>query len=272
MGKIIVLLPVLLCSLQLLANNYPIPANGSVYGLVGIMGGYKGYTSTFNYTSDIVINGLTYQVWNGGSTITRNDSNKVYLRENDTDILMYDFNLVKGDSMVIEGHTFRVSEADTMIMKNGQHRKYVSLECALWVADDYKRNYKFTWVEGIGDLVYGFNNVGLDFETYTLFCYCDSSGLVYQRQNGITCDNVDSIGLAAPEYKPSDINICQQGKMLHLKTDKPFKEARIYDITGREITRTKEDEILLDDFPQGVYVVYVLFKDGTAFPYKVVLR
>lgn len=264
----------LLCSANSFATKFPMPANGSVWGFVNpAPNGDEGYIKQFRFKSDTVINKLTYQTWENSGIITRNDSNKVYIWENQKERLLYDFNLVTGDSFTIEGYdksyTYKVTSADSITMKNGQRRKSIDLE----YKDDIK-SYSYHWVEGIGDLFGGFLYLqpGMQVETHGLVCFCDNSGLVYQSWKDVTCENVESIGtVSSPETFLSESVLFLNGKV-QVDPKLEFASIHLFDDAGKQLLQTTQSEFSVLDFPAGHYYVVINLKDGKTISRAMVIK
>ncbi|MFK7774358.1 MAG: YCF48-related protein [Saprospiraceae bacterium] len=149
-------------------------------------------SSIFATNSDTIICGNTYQSFNNASgnlaTYTRQEGGKIYYRNCQFEILLYDFDLIVGDTFHAINHnlTFSVDSITQVTLLNGDSRK------SIWLHNINIPNDARQWVEGIGDINRGFT-YAYDWEGgYEEFiCAKDSTGWLWVGNNQvINCDSI----------------------------------------------------------------------------------
>jgi len=263
------------------SKDYPMPAPQSFWGFVDDLGGYS---LQYTFSDTTMPNSKKYTLWtslnkNDGKHFTRNDSNKVYIYDTATtkEVILYDFNLTKNDTFTCR-YPFYATESkfvvvsDTLVtMKNGQQRKRLELNQIDTNILLSNRTY-YTWVEGIGDLFFGFfysQYSGVVLETEGLVCYCDSSGTVYQMSSDINCDNV----VSSPIIEHPKVNvIISRNDMLSVQSDINVVNLSIYTLLGQKILESNQMPVQLPKVTTGIYIVRILLNNGESFSKEISIR
>ena len=157
--------------------------------------------ASIKFIKDTIINSQTYSFFTQKHYVnfySRNIGTKIYYEGANLDgslagntILFYDFGLNVGDTMTVSpfaywGGLAIVDSTYMVTLLNGQQRKYLRLHNIASPTVIYR------WIDGLGDIDYGFL-VYNDFEGgHTSFvCQKDSSGLVYVNPNfNYDCDSL----------------------------------------------------------------------------------
>ncbi|MFK7905555.1 MAG: PKD domain-containing protein [Chitinophagales bacterium] len=171
--------------------NFPQPgmSQGAVYyGYSPVVGVPNITDFSFQYDKDTIVCDKKYSNFllaEGENVLMRYDNGKIYHGACESEILMYDFSLEKGDTFDWGGLlTLIVDTTYIITMQNGQKRKILGLTGEFG-------SHAQTWIDGIGDISKGFFRPEGNFEAYggELICHKDSSGLVYLLEGGESdCD------------------------------------------------------------------------------------
>jgi hypothetical protein len=190
-------------------------------------------------------------------------SQKVYLYDvyNQVDILLYDFSLETGDS-ILTGDGESYAKVDTVIYKPFGN----STDTLKQICFDSGCNTR--WIEGIGSLwgvLEGLNAFFITGEITKLVCYYDNDNLVYHSPEFETCfpDSTSVSNLKFGNKKNIKIfpNPTSDKIIIHSLRSRIF-EVEIYDLTGTCLYRnfnTGSNRIDLEtnNLPKGMYVLKV---------------
>lgn len=255
---------------QAFSQEYPMPAPGATYGfVVPDYPNYRAYIDSYT-PKDTIINNITYSRY-----LTRCDSRRVYQydRELKDEYILYDFNLKEGDSIYIRNFFDKkdsvlllVDGTANRIMKNGEVRKYLSLRTKELYTTDY---WRYTWVEGLGDLDGGFYYTppGMFVETFGLICYCDASGLVYQKWAGVTCDNILQLypSGVAQSAEESIFAFIDKDRVLNISSEHVLRSVSLTDASGRTVLQEKGLSMNIADVKTGIYILTATLEDGRVY-------
>ncbi len=222
---------------------------------------------TFQLTilGDSVINDKTYfKVCSGSSDrnvkdyIREDSDKKVWLLDNNQEILLYDFSANVGDTIPSKGgydmFSLIIDSITNVTINQTVRRKY-------WLSPlQYSYEYSETWIEGIGSSkgLLNSSSMGISGGSTELLCMHNNEDLVYMNPAYNTCDTVSKIKeenkkLSFVIYPNPAKNIVQ------FKNIPPsVQEVEVYDIAGKLIKKTNlnETQILnIEDLKQGVYLV-----------------
>lgn len=253
---------------QAFSKEYPMPAPGETYGFVDPdYPNYRAYVESYT-PKDTIINSITYSRY-----LTRYDSRRVYYYDSylKSEYLLYNFNLNSGDSVYLRGTCsndsilFKVTGTSNLTMKNGEIRKYMTLETGKRETYDY---LQLQWIEGIGDLTSGlFYCPGMNAETFGLICYCDASGLVYQKWAGVTCDNILQLyptGVVE-SAKESIFAFIDNDRILHISSDQALRSVTLSDASGRTVRQDKGRSVSIGGVCAGIYILTATLEDGREY-------
>jgi hypothetical protein len=160
--------------------------------------------SSFYYSGDTVVNGLSFAVmttsnFNTGNFYTYYNGGKIYAGNGNIFLSnplaysswrLYDFSLNVGDTITLGTYLnnglFTVSLVTPMLLQNGQTRKYMELT---------QGSRTIKWLDGVGDIQYGFfYNADFEGGYEDFICHSDSSGMVYSDVTfNLICDPVNPV-------------------------------------------------------------------------------
>ena len=256
---------------ELKAQLLETPSNNIIYGYC--------YTNISPYTvsyglityKDTVINSLPIKFFSNGQMFY-NTNGKVYLYDpfqNPYLILIYDYTLsTVGDTISVPGFWGSVThlQVDTVgviTMLAGQQRKYLVLH------DINNPSTSVKWVEGIGDLINGFDYYKYDGYCSYFYpvCESDSTGMLYE---GDTC--VISATSSADELSENPIHVSFYPNPANEELNVTIESSneRAYSISistllGEEAYSSKADaseKIKVRNLTSGLYVIKVIDDKG----------
>jgi len=294
MKTLFTLIACLFLAATLSAQTYPYPQPGTMQG-INFIGNFFGipYNTSKMYVGDTIMCGYTYGILCGISYecgtgsynhFFRDDGGKIYYLIAscaNAEVLYYDFNLVVGDTFVIQamfGGQAVVDSVGTMTMLNGQTRKYIRL---IGVGN----GTAFEWVEGIGDLERGFlSNADFEGGHDVLVCHKDTSGLLWVNPNyNFDCDSLllntpVPVGMSELELVELEIypNPITGTAVVKFNGNQEIKELSLYNTLGAKVrsypTSTLNGLIISTiDLKPGIYLLRVS-TENRELSKKVVLR
>lgn len=186
------------------------------------------------------------------------ENSKTYIVDSDSLRLLYDFNLLAGDTFKLPDAypdnliDFIVDSTDSIYVNNIQRKRII-----------FKNTYYYisvTWVEGIGDI-----NNGLRLFEYAI----NSNGELYLMcygENGLnligTCPEVSSIDY---EVKENSLQVYPNpfSDYLFLDTTDDIYISRIISLTGEVLFENKNGSRMLDtsQLVPGFYILNIQFKN-----------
>ncbi len=236
-------------------------------------------TDIYSFKKDTLINSIQYfelhkksdtsmhSDWKPLKTFLREDENqRVYVIDNDKDVLLYDYSLIPGDTFNINYNHFEcqllVHSVDSIQLFSGEKRKRIRL----LRSDDPDPNqpwygYK-DWIQGIGSSTSLTNYVESCFTDYPLdlLCYFEEGELVYSNPNNQGCyitpvkevnDKIDAILFPNPTHE-----------VLEIKTESKLINVGIFNLEGQKILESQEHRLEIDQISEGLYIVYIETTDG----------
>lgn len=142
-------------------------------------------TNFYKFSGDSAIANYSYRLvyesydsnkvnWHFTNDLIREDSNKVYLYQNDSEHILYDFTLTNGDTISLynmfgQENDWIVDTIDSIEIY-GQNRKHIRLQLHNYLYDN--------WIEGLG------SDLGILFSGNFMYDY--STELLCVEQNGLT--------------------------------------------------------------------------------------
>lgn len=291
MKKMFVIL-IYLSSFSVFAQDYhPMLVEGNEWQVMtqGIDGGTEIW-EVFNIFSlgqnDTTINNQLYRQIKEDDQIVGfgyEEDKKVFYRpidwQQDEDILLYDFNLVVGDTFdlywvnymqdsdtVFLFHKLKVLTIDSVVLTDNSIRKRLTFEVTNFHGWTICLNSMyFHWIEGIG------NTDGLIYKDFECF----------EWWNQLRCFKYNDEILYGPCLNVSTADINQKQIKLYpnpfqdiVKIDDPNDEllsSVIYDVQGKVIQKkANQTELNLSDLSSGLYILKVKFKDQSVGVYKLI--
>lgn len=277
--KALILISVILTSLSLNAQfGVPFPTDSARW--VILKTDYNAGATMFTYSAvisngeDTIISGNTYTKILGGAFREENSKVYYYSFPDSAEFLMYDFNLVAGDTVdnvhILMGSGIYnpgqavVTYTDT-VNYNGVDRKQIHFETA------------FSWIEGIGSVTGLFNefywNVSL--YQYDLTCMSINQTSIYPNLSPGHCyQNLQSL-LENQDFTYNIYPNPSQGKF-QIESDKLPTNSTIIitDLTGKsmkEFKFTAPSQEISVDLSTGVYLLMFPEFPNTA-PSRIVIR
>lgn len=226
----------------------------------------KKYSKLYRSFNKLLDSSLScYNFWN----YLFYDSNKVYIGNNpDSMNLLYDFNIVKGDSFAVatkycmpqSSYKCVVDSVDSILLGNTLRKRIFINFHTVYLHPD------IVWVEGIGDMRYGiYDDYGCLSEllwagdSFLFDCFTDNNQTTYGSCYYGNCNT------SAEETKINDdINLYPNpcSDMLNIEYKMLHEEVQIIinDITGRVIKKERlqmneKTQVVVSDLKEGVYFV-----------------
>lgn len=237
------------------------------------------YTTYYHrFEGDTLVNGKSFkkvmiaedelhQEWFFGGQFIREENNRVYLLDSfGEEGLIYDFNLVQGDTVTInnplapDGLLLTLTGIDSVETFDG-YRKRWKLEWNEFSTPEY-------WIEGVGSqsgvLNSGTGVFGPLCGAYTLLCEKEDGVTIYQNPDYQTCYYV-LLDVGEENEKANDFKIrySNGGERINLLfgNDK-IKNIQITSLTGNIILKTQsyDQELSIDQsiFARGLHVISVV--------------
>ncbi len=244
--------------------------------------GYQGnsFTWSFRYKFDTIPIGLGgniyYHLLRASSEFSENwtpsgyfrfENGRVYTYGAGIDQIIYNFNLVKGDTFhmgnEIDMYDLVVENIDTISLLNGDLKKRWILQPVNPV-DPYNDN-TIIWIEGVGNLkglLTNFLPWTFDADDSKVLCVYWMNNLVYDNPDVDECwfiptstnepDNKKLI--VAPNPATEEITL--------LGPNNEIESVYVYNIFGHLVFQGTEDHIVLRDIPVGYYFMVIKLKNA----------
>lgn len=237
-------------------------------------------TWQFETKGDTIINDKTYtqlfygingsQTWYNGAYRVVNDSNLVYFYDSFYNIgekLAYDYNLLPGDTIIVNGADYICTDTGAFLLNNGNYHKYQLMHVP------HANNCIQTWVQGIGSLRFPLKETlyhcGYTFESANdLTCFFYKGEKIYQwAENPYFqgCFGFNT-GIGIEEIMPvifftiAPNPVTGTSFLVTNLTDETLMDYKIYDINGRILIMENgikpNDIIIINNmFAKGVYLL-----------------
>lgn len=288
MKKVIILFSLLLSFGSAFAQTYvPFPDSNAYWNEIEL---YQGQCdppeyckNTYYLLGDTVIDAYLYKKiysTDGSSTSyvggLREENKRVYLYYTwcDHSVLLYDFNLNIGDTITT---SCLAAACDTL---EDLYMTVVSIDSVLLQDNSYRRRINFnygsnmSWIEGIGSvsgLLYPYYSCVLCVCFRELICFQEDGNTLYLNEENVPCFNF-YVSIDDPEKNdvllqvyPNPVNY---KSFVTIRSYKNINEVELYDIIGRKITsrykiNSKETQLQIGTYKQGIYFLYVNFQDNS---------
>ncbi len=201
------------------------------------------------FTYDTLINGLEYTkleksthplmiVWEDAGFVREDLEKRVYHWQNGVEYLIYDFELVKGDTLELGNPLFPTNT--TSVIVDTIYIEYIGLKDRdVIMLRDLNDNTTELWVEGIGSMAgldkSGYQTLDIENINFELLCFNEFDTLKYQDANYSTCYFAPS---SITENYLSDIVVYPNPASAHVQVKSlksKVKSIEIYDIYGKAI-------------------------------------
>ncbi len=267
---------------------YPIPTDSSYkwyqteyYKSGGGGGGYFHY-----FKKDTIMNGKQYFIDSREHTFFREENKKCYIWDTlfiNTETLVYDFNLVKGDTFIVSGaFQFLTDNRDTLIVDSigstlvaGTNRKTwyfesvasnftpFRFECEDPSLPSYSWGYNwwnFKWIEGVGCnmsfywMLYSLNLCN-ETDGYCISCMSYNDSLYYETDNQFIHDSLPSLILCGKtvSMSKSENDIKKLIYSSDLIQSGSLGQLTIYNQNGQIVKHTIDTHISTSELQSGLY-------------------
>ena len=196
------------------------------------------------------------------------------------DLLLYDFNVTIGDTILydyLDSIKIEITSIDSILIQN-QYRKRYHYNF-LWTGNYpycngllWSYNY---YIESIGSPLGVFGHLGMYFENHSeLLCFEDTE-IAYP--DSLACYNAVGINDATMKENSVAVYPNPNNGSFEMVLDTPFQEAKltIFDITGKVIVEQKitqnNTQLNLLSHPKGMYFYQVL-TDGKQVTGKIIIQ
>ncbi len=233
----------------------------------------------FRYTFDTIpvdIDGNTYyellradsessEDWSSSGSWLRNENGRVFEYGSGNNQIIYDFNLVEGDTFHMGNenvkYDFLVLAVDSISLLNGDLKKRWILQ-PLNPEDPIENTI---WVEGIGNLrglLSNFIPWSFDWINSTVLCVYWMNNKVYDDPNIETCwfmsTSTNEIGkedlIVVPNPAIEEITL--------VGLENEIESVYVYNSFGNFVFQGQTEHIILKDFPAGYYFIIIKLKSA----------
>jgi len=239
---------------------------------------YYYHTRTFETLGDTIIGGKTYttlsQGWYNGAYRVEKDSNHVYYYDyyENEEFLVYDYNLVPGDTMYINNLIYVCTDTGSYLLNDGNYHKY-----QIMFIEHGGFDCEQIWVHGIGSLrdpileplggcIYLMYQQARD-----ITCFFINDTLVYEWSNNPFfegCEGSNTIGIDNWQNEnPFSIvpnPVTDISRITSKNNSEIIVEYKIFDVTGR-LLKSENNSAIYDieicnySFAKGMYYLQLNF-------------
>jgi len=197
----------------------------------------------------------------------------------DSEAVIYDFNLVAGDSVFVNGITenqiFPIAwyHVDSV----GLFNTLIDTRKVFYLSGNvFGEEYKSVWVEGIGSLA-GLTGNSIEVSYDFINCYYRNDNLIYETDWAVYYNDCYIIvGISdmknAIEYKLSPNPF--RDKININKTDNQLITIKIFDVYGHQLMQYKKNqnsfELDLNDLMSGVYIIQFIDNQNNCVTKKII--
>lgn len=270
----------LLCIGYLSASSQKTISNNKQWNIVD----YKVFTPNictglYSFQNDTIINSKEYlqlfvtgdtlnnSNWNPLNTFLREDSlSRIYLYENEVETILYDFNLMSGDTFQLTSNSLDceliVYSVDSIQLLNGETRKRIRL-IASNDPDPNQPWYGYKdWVQGIGSttsLTRYYESCYTDYP-YDLLCYYENDILVYTKPNNQGCYLTPTDDIIESEQIVLFPN--PTSRTIEVKMDEMLLDIKIFNFSGQLVMKSSGNTINVEPLEPGMYFMQIETKKG----------
>lgn len=244
----------------------------------GYFGNEESWSFKYRFDStSVILNGRSYsqlliaysefsQIWQSTGTFIREEDNRMYEYGGGGDQIIYNFNLVEGDTFHLGNeviiHDLLVINVDTIALLNGDLKRRWILEPIN--PENQNNDNTITWVEGIGNLegLMANNNPWTsDGDDSEVLCVYVDKTIVYHNPF------VDSCWVMTTSTKEANIeylNIMPNPATNNISIvglESEIRSVKIFDYQGSLIFTGDEKQIPIFDLSQGYYCIIVQLMD-----------
>ena len=229
------------------------------------------------FTYDTLINGLEYTkleksthplmiVWEDAGFVREDLEKRVYHWQNGVEYLIYDFELVKGDTLELGNPLFPTNT--TSVIVDTIYIEYIgSKDRDVITLRNLSDNTTELWVEGIGSMAgldkSGYQTLDIENINFELLCFNEFGTLEYQNANYSTCyfasnyitDNALSEILIYPNPVKTNLHFTINNDQLSIMN------IEVIDISGNVVKQFRiqnsEFEIQVKNLEKGIYFLKI---------------
>ena len=208
---------------------------------------------------DSILSGLMYQ------GLVREDNNVVYYVPHDaTEGVLYDFNLVEGDTVFVKNMFCGDMELEATVVEIDTV-EYFGIERKRWQLES--EGWTEYWLDGIGSLsgpMHSFYSLCIICPVWDLLCFHENDDLLYIMPGQTNCYQT-SVGieeqLAEATFKilPNPVN---QGQYFEIESSQGIRNISIYNSVGllvKQMSFAPNEKTIIktDDMKPGLYLVKI---------------
>lgn len=187
------------------------------------------------------------------------EDSKVYSWDGIREKLIYNFNLIKGDTFIDydEGFDtkFIVEKITYRYLRDGSYVKVLTLIC-----DEGSFNFEFDWIEGVGSDLIG-NQCIIDGSDGSLRCFLRNKDIVYKLDNDLSCWTVSTNDGILHKFS---ISPNPGNSSFKISSEKSINKINVKTLDGKLIsTIYKSIEVDASSLMSGLYFVQAHFSDGS---------
>lgn len=244
----------------------------------GYFGNEESWSFKYRFDSaSIILGGRSYnqlliaysefsEIWESTGTYIREEDNKLYEYGVGGEQIIYDFNLVEGDTLHLGNeviiHDLLVTNVDIISLLNGDLKRRWILEPINPVNPNI--NDTITWVEGIGNLEGLMMNNSpwtSDGDDSEVLCVYLDSTIVYHNPSVESCWVMTT---STKEGKIEELNIIPNpatNTISIVGLESEIRSVKIFDYQGSLVFTGDDKQIPISDLPQGGYCILVQLMD-----------
>jgi len=216
------------------------------------------------------------EVWTDEGSLIREVDGRIYLYQSSGEQLIYDFNLIEGDTFhyleTPSYYNFVVETVDTFTLLDGQFRKHWALRPITW-HDPVQEELWIHWIEGIGNKD-GLLTNGLpwtaDAEWSTVLCVQWMDTLIYDNPDYATCWLMSTSTIEESNTDIKAIPNPARETISFTNLNEVPEQIQIFDCSGHLVYKGVESQIDLDKYTAGFYTAMILLKNGKLLRYPFV--
>ncbi len=262
-------------------NYYPLIEENRTWNVISVVlvGPYPWDTTystfTYEFTGDTTIDSHTYLKlyesneefptnWNLWCFMREDDDKRIWYRResDDEEMLMYDFSVEEGDSVLIglfEPVYLYVDSINEITINQTDRKKY-------WLSCKTMPEYSETWIEGIGSnkgICWG-GSVYIVGGWYWFLCMSENEELVYMNPNYESCyliTGISEIDKPIIQIYPNPVK-----SLLKIENNKniEIESISLTNINGQIIRQfdTRKTQLDISEIASGLYFLKISYENG----------
>lgn len=201
-------------------------------------------------------------IWFPTSHLLREENNIIYEYSGNDERILYDFNLVEGDTFevvnIFINRDLVVLSVDTIALLNGDLKKR-------WILDpvEPEDDSPVVWIEGIGNLNGLFtndNSWSFDTPYSEVLCVYLSDNIIYDNPDIDSCWVMSTATKDVVEYDLILVPNPATDEIKIIGLEHGIESVKIFDAVGNQIYAGQKDHVSIAGWPVGYYFVFVQLK------------